>query len=144
MRPMQKIAVEHDFDVSVERAFAFLSEHENLSTLFPAKVTRIKDGDDGTRNGTGSVRKLRIAILPPFEETNTNVVPNELVEYRITKGSPLRGHRGKMTFSPRDGGGSHLRYEIEFGAVIPGLDRIVAKALESNIRKGLPKVDRLA
>jgi len=142
--PMQKIAVEHDFNVPVERAFAFLSEHENLSNLFPAKVTRVKDGDDGTRNGTGSVRKLRIAVLPPFEETNTNVVENELVEYRITKGSPLRGHRGKMTFSPREGGGSHLRYEIEFGAVVPGLDVIVAKSLKRSIRQGLTKVDSLA
>lgn len=141
---MQKIAVEHDFDVSVERAYAFLSEHENLTNLFPAKITRLKDGDDGTRNGVGSVRKLRIAVLPPFEETVTNAVPNELVEYRITKGSPLRNHRGKMTFSPREGGGSHLRYEIEFGAVVPGLDVVVAKALEGNIRKGLAKVDSLA
>lgn len=140
---MQKIAVDYDFNVPVERAFAFLSEHENLSVLFPAKVTRVKDGDDGTRNGTGSVRKLRIAVLPPFEETNTNVVPNELVEYRITKGSPLRGHRGKMTFSERPGGGSHLRYEIEF-AIAPGVEVLVAKALENGIRKGLPKVDKLA
>ena len=141
---MQKIVVEQDFNVPVERAFAFLSEHENLSNLFPAKVTRVKDGDDGTRNGVGSVRKLRIAILPPFEETNTNVVENQLVEYRITKGSPLRNHRGKMTFSSREGGGSHLRYEIEFGAVVPGLDVLVAKGLKSNITKGLTKVDRLA
>lgn len=141
---MQKIAVEQDFNVPVERAFAFLSEHENLSNLFPAKVTRVKDGDDGSRNGVGSVRKLRIAILPPFEETNTNVVENELVEYRISKGSPLRNHRGKMTFSPREGGGSHLRYEIEFGAVVPGLDVLVAKGLERNLRQGLTKVDQLA
>jgi hypothetical protein len=141
---MQKIVVEQDFNVPVERAFAFLSEHENLSNLFPAKVTRVKDGDDGSRNGVGSVRKLRIAILPPFEETNTNVVENELVEYRISKGSPLRNHRGKMTFSSREGGGSHLRYEIEFGAVVPGLDVLVAKGLKSNITKGLTKVDSLA
>jgi len=140
---MQKIAVDYDFNVPVERAFAFLSEHENLAVLFPAKVSRVKDGDDGTRNGTGSVRKLRIAVLPPFEETNTNVVPNELVEYRITKGSPLRGHRGKMTFSERPEGGSHLRYEIEF-AIAPGIEVLVAKALENGIRKGLPKVDKLA
>ncbi|MTD44598.1 SRPBCC family protein [Conexibacter sp. W3-3-2] len=141
---MQKIAIEHDFTVPVERAYAFLSEHENLSTLFPAKVTRVKDGDDGTRNGVGSVRKLQIAILPPFEETNTKVVENELVEYRITKGSPLRDHQGRMTFSARPDGGSHLRYEIEFRAVVPGLDAIVAKALKRDIAKGLAKVDHLA
>lgn len=141
---MQTIVMEHDFNVPVERAYAFLAEHENLTALFPAKITRVKDGDDGTRNGVGSVRSLRIAILPPFEETVTKAVENELIEYRITKGGPLKDHRGQMKFSSRDGGGSHLRYEISFGAKVPGLDVIVAKALGRDIKKGLAKVDRLA
>jgi hypothetical protein len=141
---MQKIVVEQDFTVPVERSFAFLSEHENLTALFPAKIKRLKDGDDGTRNGVGSVRQLRIAILPPFEETKTKVVENELVEYRITKGSPLKGHEGRMTFTSLPNGGSHLKYEIQFGSKIPGLDVIVAKALTRDITKGLAKVDRLA
>ena len=33
---MQKIAIDQDFTVPVERAFAYLSEHENLTALFPA------------------------------------------------------------------------------------------------------------
>lgn len=139
---MQKIVVEQDFTVPVERAFAFLSEHENLTALFPAKITRLKDGDDGTRNGVGSVRQLRIAVLPPFEETNTKVVENELVEYRITKGSPLKNHSGRMTFTSLPSGGSHLRYEIQFDLPIVGA--VVAKALTRDLTKGLKKVDRLA
>lgn len=141
---MQKIVIEQDFTVPVERAFAFLAEHENLTALFPAKITRVKDGDDGTRNGVGSARSMRIAILPPFEETNTKVVENELIEYRITKGSPLKDHHGRMTFTSLPSGGSHLRYEIEFGSKVPGLDVIVAKALGRDVKKGLTKVDRLA
>lgn len=141
---MQRIVMEQDFALPVERVFAFLAEHENLNHLFPAKVTRVKDGTDGTRNGEGSVRALKIGPLPAFEETNMKVVPNELIEYRITKGSPLRGHIGRMEFSSREGGGSHLRYEIAFGAVVPGLDVVVAKALKRDVSKGLQKVDQLA
>lgn len=141
---MQTIVIEHDFNSPVDRVYAFLAEHENLTALFPAKITRVKDGDDGTRNGVGSVRSLRIAVLPPFEETVTQAVENELIEYRITKGSPLKNHRGQMKFSSRPDGGSHLRYEISFGAKVPGLDVVVAKALGRDIKKGLAKVDRLA
>jgi hypothetical protein len=48
-----------------------------------------------------------------------------------------------MTFTPR-GTGSHLRYVIEFGAVLPGLDRIVKRILQTSITKNLPRVDREA
>lgn len=141
---MQRVIVDHDFPVPVERAFAHLAEHENLAQVFGAKVTRLRDGTDGDRNGVGSVRQLRIGPLPPFEETVTEVVPNELIRYRITKGSPLKDHRGEMRFTPNADGGSHLHYEISFGSRIPGLDLIVARGLRGNIEKGLMKVDAAA
>jgi uncharacterized protein YndB with AHSA1/START domain len=132
---MQRIEIDHDFALPVERVYAYLAEHENLSPLFGAKVTRVRDGDHD-RNGTGSVRSLRIGLLPAFEETVTDAVPNERIDYRITKGSPLRGHHGSMVFHSTPAG-SHLSYLIEFGAVVPGLDRVVKRVLESAIRKGL-------
>jgi hypothetical protein len=128
--------------VSVDRAYVYLAEHENLGQVFGAKIARVRDGDT-SRNGVGSVRQLRIAILPPFEETVTAAVPNERIDYRITKGSPLRDHRGSMVFSSTDGG-SHLHYVIEFGAVLPGLDRLIKPGLERTIRNGLAAVDRSA
>lgn len=140
---MQRIEVEHEFTKPRDKVFAFFAEHENLNHLFPAKVTRVKDGDT-ERNGVGSVRKLKIGPLPAFEETTQVVVPNERIEYAITKGSPLRGHRGEQTFTDTPSGGTKLRYVIEFGAVVPGLDKVVAKQLEGSIKKGLPKVDQLA
>lgn len=139
---MQRIEIEQDFFKPVDRVFAYLAEHEHLGSLFGAKVTRLRDGDT-SRNGVGSVRRLQVAILPPFEETVTEVVPDELIAYRITKGSPLRGHHGEMHFSPR-GTGTHLRYVVEFGAVVPGLDRVVKLGLERSIRANLPKVDPAA
>ena len=141
---MQRVIVDRDFPVPVERAYAYLAEHENLADVFGAKITRLRDGTDGDRNGVGSVRRLKIGPLPPFEETVTEVVPNELIRYRITKGSPLEGHSGEMRFTANPDGGSHLHYEISFGAKVPGLDRIVAAGLRRNIPKGLAKVDTAA
>lgn len=140
---MQRVLVEHDFSLPPERVFAYLAEHEHLGPLFGAKVTRLRGGTDGQRNGVGSVRRLKVGPAPPFEETITEVVPQQLIRYRITKGSPLRNHEGEMRFSP-NGSGTHLRYEISFGAVVPGLDRVIAASLRRNVANGLKRVDAAA
>ena len=139
---MQTVIVDHDFQLPPERVFAYLAEHENLESIFGAKITRINDGTDGTRNGVGSVRELKIGPLPGFQETVTEVVPNELIRYRITKGSPLRDHEGIMRFSPTGDGGTHLHYEIKFGAVVPGLDMLIKAGLQRNVAKGMTRVER--
>ncbi len=136
----QKIAISHESKLPVEQLYATLAEHENLSTVFaPAKVTRVRDGDT-SRNGVGSVRRLKMPVGSPFEETVTAAIENQLIEYRITKGSPLKNHQGVMRFSPRPGGGSRLDYTIVFEGKLPLIGPIVRNALDSAIRKGLAKL----
>jgi uncharacterized protein YndB with AHSA1/START domain len=136
---MQRIEISQDFTLPVQRVYAYLSEHENLGPLFGATVERVRDGED-SRNGVGSVRRLKVGPLPPFEETVTKAVPNELVEYRITKGGVLKDHRGEMRFAP-NGTGSTLTYVIEFDGKVPGTGPLIAKSLERNVRAGLTTVD---
>jgi uncharacterized protein YndB with AHSA1/START domain len=138
------VQIEHDFAKPPERIFAYLAEHENLAEVFGAKVTRLRDGEDGERNGVGSVRKLQIGPLPPFEETVTEFVVPERIVYRITKGSPLRGHVGTMTFSPTPAGGTRFAYDIRIASPIPGLAPIVQAALTRSISQSLDAVERKA
>jgi uncharacterized protein YndB with AHSA1/START domain len=136
------VHVEHDFAKPPSRVFAYLAEHENLADVFGAKVTRLRDGDDGQRNGVGSVRQLQIGPLPPFEETVTELVPDEHIVYRITKGSPLRGHVGVMEFAPVASGGTRFVYDIRLAAPVPGLALLVRTALTRSIERSLDKVER--
>jgi uncharacterized protein YndB with AHSA1/START domain len=131
----------YDFDVPVERLYEYFAEHANLKTLFGIDVERIKEGDTEP-NGVGSVRKLSVKGLMPFEETVTEAIPNERIEYRVTKGTPLRNHLGVMVFSSTGTGGSHLDYTITFDALVPGLDRVIAAGLTRSVRRGLPKAAR--
>ncbi|MDX6266076.1 MAG: hypothetical protein QOD70_816 [Frankiales bacterium] len=140
---MQTVDVQQDFSLPVDRVYAYLSEHEHLGRLFGATVTRVQDGDT-SRNGVGSVRRLRIGRLPSFDETVVEAVPDTLIRYRITRGSPLRGHEGIMRFTAGPDGGSHVDYTIRFGAAVPLLDRVVAAGLRRSIRRGLQTVDALA
>jgi uncharacterized protein YndB with AHSA1/START domain len=135
------IHVEYDFTKPPARIFAHLAEHENLADLFGAKVTRLRDGAQGERNGVGSARRLNVGPLPAFEETVTEFVPAELIVYRITKGSPLRGHVGRMDFTAVPGG-TRFVYDIRIASPIPGLAPLVRAVLTRSIRQSLPAVDR--
>jgi uncharacterized protein YndB with AHSA1/START domain len=134
------VKVEHRFAKPPERIFAYLAEHENLSEMFGAKVTRLRDGD-AERNGVGSVRQLKIGPAPPFEETVTEFVPSERIVYKITKGSPIKGHVGVMTFAP-EGEGTLFLYDIRLASPVPGLAVMVKGSLTRSINKGLPKVEQ--
>lgn len=136
------VHVEHHFAKPPEQVFAYLAEHENLAEVFGAKITRLSDGE-GARNGVGSVRKLQIGPLPAFEETITEFVAPERIVYRITKGSPLRGHVGVMTFAP-SGGGTDFVYDIRLASPIPGVAAIVHAGLTRSINASLAKIDNAA
>jgi hypothetical protein len=131
-----RVHVSQDFPQPVDELFAHLSEHENVESLFGAKVRRLSDGTDGTRNGVGSARELRVGPLPGFVETNTEVIPNELIRYRITRGGVLKNHEGVMRFSAR-GSGSHLDYTIDFDGKLPGIGPAVKLMLTRTVSAGL-------
>lgn len=139
---MQRIEITQDFTLPVERVYPYLLADENLGAVVGAEVEHLRDGD-GSRYGVGSVRRLKVGPLPPFEETNTAVVPNELIEYRITKGGILKDHRGEMRFSP-NGTGSRVDYVVEFDGKIPLTGPLLRSRIESTIRSGLAKVDAKA
>lgn len=139
MTTPERVHVTHTFSSEPSVVFAKLSEHENLGPVFGAKITRVKDGE-ASRNGVGSTRRLKIGPLAGFEETTTVSEPDTLIEYKITKGGPLRGHWGIQRLTPTADGGTLLDYTIGFDAPVPGMAALVGKILTRTISKGLPKL----
>jgi len=136
---VQKIDINTEFRRPVGELFALLSDHEKMGPILGANVKRTRDGKDSL-NGLGSVRTLNIGPLPGFDETVTAFEKDKLVEYKITRGSPLKNHKGVMQFYPSGSGGSRLHYTIEFESKIPLLGPVVRAVLESSIRRGLKKL----
>lgn len=133
---MQRIVVTQEFSAPADRVYAHLARHENLESVFGASITRVRDGHT-TPDGVGSVRRLKLnPLMPAFEETVTQAVPDELIEYRITQGSPLKDHVGTMRFSPV-GTGTRLDWTIEFESRVPGAGGVIRSAIERNVRRGL-------
>lgn len=142
MPKTQRVHVTHDFRSDPATIFAKIGEHENLGAIFAAKITRVCDGTDGSRNGVGSTRSLKPAgLLPAFQETVTRSEPNTLIEYKISKGSPIRNHVGTQRLTPNADGGTHLDYTIEFDSPVPGLAAVIRMGLQKVVAKGLPKLD---
>lgn len=136
----QRIEITQTFPFSVDKLFAYLSDHENLSVIFPARIKRVRDGVNGV-NGVGSVRRLTLpGGLVSLEETVTKLEANKTIEYTITKGGwPLNDHLGVMRFSA-DGSGSRLDYTIDLGSAVPGAAALMKHALGTPIRQGLQKL----
>ena len=136
---MQTVHVIQDFPQPVEQVFTYLAEHENLAPVFGAKIRRLNDGTDGSRNGAGSAREMRVGPLPPFVETTVEVVPNELIRYRITKGGILKDHEGVLRFTSRDDG-SHLDWTITFAGKVPGIAPIVRTKLKRDVSRAMQRL----
>lgn len=137
---MRRVHLTHDYAASRPQVFGYLAQHENLGPMFGARVTRVRDGADEP-NGVGSTRSLKVGPLPPFEETNVEVVPDALIRYRITKGGILKNHEGVMTFVDLPGGGCRLTWTITFDGKLPGVGAAVEALLTRSISKALPSIE---
>ncbi|MFD2229589.1 SRPBCC family protein [Alkalimarinus sediminis] len=139
----QHIDVTQEFKAPVSTIFAELTDHVKFGKLLRAKITRIVDAPGDNPNGLGSVRKISPAPLAEFEETVVTFKPDELMEYRVSKGSPIKNHIGRMEFSAinaEDGREStRLRYTIVFEPKlpVPFLGDLLKKAIEMPVKKGL-------
>lgn len=134
------IQMNETFNAPVDVVFGELSDHEKMGKILGAKVRRVKDGK-GNVNGIGSVRRLTPVPLADFEETVTGFESNKLIEYTVTKGSPIKNHLGRMVFSESNGK-THLHYTIQFDMKlgIPFTGFILKTVLEKVISSGLHKL----
>ena len=142
---MARAEIDHRFESSPPQVFAYLAEHESLATVFGAGVTRVRDGNDGVRNGVGSARRVKVGPLPAFEEAVTEFRPDQLIRYRMLRdslvASVVTDHEGVMRFSAVAGGGTRLQYTIVFHVRIPGLTSVGARVLERRIAARLAAID---
>ena len=133
------IHMKQTFRAPVATVFDILSDHVQFGDIISANITRVVDSPSDNVNGLGSVRRISLLPTQSFEETITDFQPNALIEYQITKGSPLKNHKGTLRFS-EENGYTHLDYQIQFEPKIPvpffasglkfGLERTITGGLK--------------
>ena len=134
----QHIEIRQSFDAPVAEIFIVLTDHESFGEVIRTNIRRVVDSDDENKNGVGSVRRISSFPVPAFEETVVVYEPNRLMEYVISKGSPIKNHVGRMEFSEEQGQ-TTLVYTIDFEPKLPFslFGSILKQAIEKPIRKGI-------
>lgn len=139
---IHEINVHQEFDAPISEVWKAFNDHINFGKMMGQKVQRIVDSlDPGNVNGVGSVRLMRLPS-GPFEETIVKSEKPSLIEYKITKGTPLHHHYGRMRFSDLGGERSAIDYSIELGSKFPLIGAIVKAALGKGIADGLKNYAR--
>lgn len=137
---MHRIHIIQYFPQPLEQVFGELTDHARFGQIIGADITRILDAKGDDPNGIGSVRRIRQAGVPAFEETVVAWQRNKLMHYRVSKGSPIKHHIGKLTFSEHDGR-VRLDYSIEFvpRVALPGWGWLLKKLIQRPIEQGLAR-----
>jgi uncharacterized membrane protein len=134
---IHEIKVYQEFDAPIEQIWEAFNDHANFGKMMGQKVVRIVDSTDPANiNGVGSVRSLTLPT-GPFEETIVKSEKPDLIEYKISKGTPLQHHYGRMQFASLPDGRSAINYSIEVGSKYPLVGMIVKTALGKGIADGL-------
>ncbi|MBI9088237.1 MAG: SRPBCC family protein [Desulfobacterium sp.] len=137
----QNIIITQEFNAPVETVFNLLTDHEEFGRILNAKIKRVIDSQDENKNGLGSVRRIQAFPAPAFEESVITFEANQLMEYTVSKGSPIKNHRGRMEFAD-DQGKTRLTYRVDFEPKLPFflLGSIIKIAIEKPIQAGLKRL----
>jgi uncharacterized protein YndB with AHSA1/START domain len=137
----QQIKITQLFNAPVDTIFSLLTDHEVFGQVINTKIKRVVDSQSENKNGVGSVRRISAFPAPAFEETVVTFEPDRLMEYVISKGSPIKNHKGRMEFSDEQGK-TRLNYTIDFEPKLPFLffGSILKNAIEKPIREGLKRL----
>ena len=139
---VQNISITQEFNAPVETVFRILTDHESFGNLMSgAQITRVVDSTGDNVNGTGSVRSIKMPLTPAFEETVVSYEKDKLMEYTISKGSPIKNHLGRMNFSEQDGKTKlHYTIQLESKIPVPFLGSILKLGVEKSISSLLSKL----
>ncbi|OUS29303.1 hypothetical protein A9Q99_09340 [Gammaproteobacteria bacterium 45_16_T64] len=138
---VQNITLIKEFNAPIDTVFEALTDHATFGELMSTPITRIVDSESDSVNGVGSIRSIKLPLAPLFEETVVSYEKNKLMEYTISKGSPIKNHMGRMTFTDNDGKTKlHYTIQLEPKLPIPFLGSIIKLGLEKSISSALDKL----
>ncbi len=144
--PQHSVSFSEHFDAAPAAVFPYFAEHATFGAMAGGPVMaklkfirRVKDSADAKRpDGKGSVRRIGYGPIA-FEETVRTSEPGKLIEYFISKGSPLKNHLGRIEFHP-EGKGTRVDYVITFEPKVPGTGGMLKGVLKGMIAPAFGRI----
>lgn len=133
--------MEQRFAAAPARVFEILTDHVGLGRWLATEI-RLERSGVPPLNGLGAIRVIRTRGVAVREEIVRFEPPNAM-DYRVISGAPFQNHLGEIRLE-QDGGGTRVRYRIQFdwpwyaGGALVG--RLLASQLEREISAGLARM----
>ncbi len=135
--PSQLVKLNCHIKASPEEVFDFFCDHESFGRIWPGRTRRIKESSDPANpNGVGSIRQICLGPMC-FEETQITCDRPALIEYTVTRGSPIKNHLGRICLTAATDGGTDIDYRISFDPRIPLTGALIANSLTKDWSKGI-------
>lgn len=138
-----RVKIAEQINAPIDVVFDRLADHNRMGEWLDADIKRTQDSPvtaEGV-NGTGSVRTLRLLGIMEFDETVVRCERPAGIEYKITRGSPLRNHHGTIALT-RDGTNTAIEWNIAFNMTIPFTGFLTGFMLQTAIGRGLAKLKK--
>ena len=140
-----KIVFEHEFPVSPEGLWPWLTEPERMCRWSTAPVSSLAEGPCGKPGGVGSRRSVQVGLGPVqlllIEEIRVSDPPSCL-EYQVVSGGGLRHHYGTIIIETLPTG-SRLCWEIEYQTWLPGLGYPMRWLLRQQLGASLSRLQEI-
>ena len=142
----QSVRFTEHFNAAPAKVFPYFASHETFGAMaggpMAAKIRfirRVRLGKDIKHpDGEGSVRRIGYGPIA-FEETVRTSTPGKLIQYYISKGSPLKNHEGRIEFHA-DGSGTRVDYTIFFEPKVPGTGGVLKGVLKGMITPAFERI----
>ena len=142
----QSVRFTEYFDAPPAKVFPYFARHETFGAMAGGPVAaklkfirRIRIGNSiKSPDGVGSVRRIGYGPLG-FEETVRTSDVGKLIEYYISRGSPLKNHLGRIEFHD-DAGGTRVDYVITFEPKLPGTAGLLKGVLKGMISPAFGRI----
>lgn len=135
----QHLILDYSFHCPAQTLFDRLTDHEGFGRAIGQTITRVSDGPSDAPNGLGAVRRIQLPLGLSFEETVTAFEPPQRMEYRVSRGSPVKNHWGQLLITPTDSG-CRLVYRIDFTPRMPGTGRLLGWLIKRPIAQALAQL----
>lgn len=139
--PQYRTHITEKIRAPIGEVFDRLADHNRMGEYMAADIRRVKDSTVASEgvNGTGSVRTLKILGLPDFDETVVKCDKPYCLEYKITRGSPLKNHHGVIRLEEKNGMVAidwNISFDMDFGGLV------VEMLLKFAVGSGLTKLKK--
>jgi Polyketide cyclase / dehydrase and lipid transport len=146
--PQHRVTFDEFIAAPPAAVFPYFAQHEVFGAMAGGPlaervrfIRRIRIGTEiGKPDGIGSVRRIGYWPLD-FEETVITCDEGKLIEYRVSRGSPLDNHHGRIEFHATEGG-TRVHYSIEFDPKLPYTGFALEQVLKVMIAPAFGRIRR--